>query len=166
MQLNAKEIMSMLPHKAPFLFVDKIIECIPGQYAVGIKNVTIDQPFFQGHFPADPILPGVLIVESIAQVTAVMYGAAYKEKLEEDQKKKELTPEQKAEKIAEHVGYLAEIKSMKFKKIVEPGDVLRIEVTKKGAFSTLSQIEAKVTVEGAVVVEGKISVSEKEERKC
>lgn len=162
MKFSAKEIMNMLPHRAPFLLVDKVIECDPGVHAVGIKNVTIDEPFFQGHFPTEPIVPGVLLVETIAQVTAVMYCSAFLEKIQESENEgEELSPEQRARMIAEHVGYLVEIKSMKFKKTVEPGDTMRVEVWKKTTFATLSFIEAKIFVDGNVVVEGKIAVSEK-----
>ncbi|HHY78357.1 MAG TPA: 3-hydroxyacyl-ACP dehydratase FabZ, partial [Clostridiales bacterium] len=69
--LDAKEIQNIIPHRYPFLLVDKIIEIEEGKRAVGIKNVTINEPFFQGHFPGNPIMPGVLIVEAMAQVGAV-----------------------------------------------------------------------------------------------
>ncbi|AEY67080.1 3-hydroxyacyl-ACP dehydratase FabZ [Clostridium sp. BNL1100] len=161
MKFTTKEIMSILPHKAPFLLVDKVIECEPGKYALGIKNVTIDEPFFQGHFPTEPILPGVLIVESIAQVTAVMYCAEFMESMKQDASANNLNEVDIAKKIAEHVGYLVEIKSMKFKKTVHPGDTLHIQVWKKTTFASLSLIEAKVMVDNEIVAEGKISVSEK-----
>ncbi|EPR12151.1 3-hydroxyacyl-ACP dehydratase FabZ [Ruminiclostridium papyrosolvens] len=161
MKFTTKEIMSILPHKAPFLLVDKVIECEPGKYALGIKNVTIDEPFFQGHFPTEPILPGVLIVESIAQVTAVMYCAEFMESMKQDASANNLSEVDIAKKIAEHVGYLVEIKSMKFKKTVHPGDTLHIQVWKKTTFASLSLIEAKVVVDNEIVAEGKISVSEK-----
>ena len=163
MKFTAKEILSILPHKAPFLLVDKVIECNPGKYALGIKNVTIDQPFFQGHFPTEPILPGVLIVESIAQVTAVMYCSAFIETMRQESSKNELSETEFAKRIAEHVGYLVEIKSMKFRKTVHPGDTLRIEVWKKTTFASLSLIEAKAMVDNEIVAEGKITVSEKAE---
>lgn len=161
MKFNTKEIMSMLPHRAPFLLVDKVIECEPGVHAVGIKNVTIDEPFFQGHFPTETIMPGVLIVETIAQVTAIMYCSAFLEKLQATSEGENMTPEERAKMIADHVGYLVEIKSMKFIKTVEPGDTMRIEVWKKTTFAALSLIDVKVYVDGIVVAEGKIAVSEK-----
>jgi 3-hydroxyacyl-[acyl-carrier-protein] dehydratase len=71
MEMTTTEIMKVLPHRYPFLLVDRILECIPGKYARGIKNVTINEPFFTGHLPGEPIMPGVLMLEAMAQVAAV-----------------------------------------------------------------------------------------------
>ena len=160
MEFDIKDICSMLPHRYPFLLVDKVPECEPGTHAVGIKNVTVNEPYFQGHFPSEPIVPGVLLTETIAQVTAIMYGSAFLEKLRSEEGA-DMSPEERARAIAEHVGYLAEIKSMKFKKTVHPGDVIKVEVWKKASFATLSFIEARISVDGSIVAEGKIAVSEK-----
>ncbi|HIU26427.1 MAG TPA: 3-hydroxyacyl-ACP dehydratase FabZ [Candidatus Copromorpha excrementigallinarum] len=161
MEFDIKDIYGMLPHKYPFLLVDRVVRCEPGEHAVGIKNVTVNEPYFQGHFPSEPIVPGVLLVETIAQVTAVMYGSAFLEKLKAEEGAEPVSPEERARAIAEHVGYLAEIKAMKFKKTVHPGDVMKVEVWKKASFAILSFIEARITVGGDVVAEGKIAVSEK-----
>ena len=72
MELNIKEIMDIIPHRYPFLLIDKIVEFEEGSRAVGLKNVTMNEPFFQGHFPGNPIMPGVLICEALAQVGAVV----------------------------------------------------------------------------------------------
>ena len=69
--LSAREIQEIIPHRYPFLLVDKILEILPGEKAVGLKNVTVNEPFFQGHFPGEPVMPGVLIAEAMAQVGAV-----------------------------------------------------------------------------------------------
>lgn len=106
--LNNAEIQKIIPHRYPFLLVDKIVELEPGKKAVGIKNVTINEPFFQGHFPGNPIMPGVLIVEAMAQV-----GAASMLCLEENKGK---------------LGVFAGIDELRFKRQVIPGDVLRMEV--------------------------------------
>lgn len=156
---ESKDIWSMLPHRWPFLLIDRVVDCDPGKSATGIKNVTIDEPFFAGHFPGEPILPGVLIVESIAQATAVMYCSAFMEEMKGSGEAP--SQEELARKIQEHVGYLVEIKAMKFLKPILPGDAMRIEVKKKGAFGALSMIEAKVWVEKNLAAEGKIAVSEK-----
>ncbi len=106
--LDNKQIQDIIPHRYPFLLVDKIIEMQPGKKAVGIKNVTINEPFFQGHFPGNPIMPGVLQVEALAQVGAVAV----------------LSMEENKGKLAVFTG----IDKLRFKKQVVPGDTLRLEV--------------------------------------
>lgn len=101
------DIQKILPHRYPFLLVDRIVELEEGKRAVGIKNVTINEPFFQGHFPGNPIMPGVLIVEAMSQVGAVAI----------------LSMEEYKGKIAVFTG----IEKMRFKKQVIPGDVLTME---------------------------------------
>ncbi|RKD21957.1 3-hydroxyacyl-[acyl-carrier-protein] dehydratase [Caminicella sporogenes DSM 14501] len=106
--LNNIDIQNIIPHRYPFLLVDKIVEINPGQKAVGIKNVTINEPFFQGHFPGNPIMPGVLQVEALAQVGAVAV----------------LSMEENKGKLAVFTG----IDKLRFKRQVVPGDTLRLEV--------------------------------------
>ncbi|KGG80956.1 hydroxymyristoyl-ACP dehydratase [Caloranaerobacter azorensis H53214] len=106
--LTNVDIQKIIPHRYPFLLVDKIIEIEGGKKAVGIKNVTINEPFFQGHFPGNPIMPGVLIVEAMAQVGAVAV----------------LSLEENKGKLAVFAG----IDNARFKKQVKPGDTLRMEV--------------------------------------
>ena len=110
MQLDINEIMQILPHRYPFLMVDRIVELEPGKRCVGIKNVTINEPFFQGHFPGHPVMPGVLIIEAMAQVAGIMAYVAS----DEATKKK--------------VTYFMSIDNAKFRKPVFPGDQLRIEI--------------------------------------
>lgn len=161
MKFGINEIMKMIPHRAPFLLLDKVIECTPGQLAVGIKNVTIDEPFFQGHFLGNPIVPGVLLVEVMTQVTAIMFGSVFYENVAGNKELASMSEAERAQMIAEHIGYLVEIKSMKFMKPVVPGDSMRVEIRKKGGLATLSLVEGKIYVDGELVVEGKLSVSEK-----
>lgn len=106
--LNNIDIQNIIPHRYPFLLVDKIVEIEYGKKAIGIKNVTINEPFFQGHFPGNPIMPGVLIVEAMAQVGAVSI----------------LGMEQNKGKLAVFAG----IDNMRFRRQVVPGDTLRMEV--------------------------------------
>ncbi|MBI3995606.1 MAG: 3-hydroxyacyl-ACP dehydratase FabZ [Nitrospirae bacterium] len=108
--INAREILEILPHRYPFLLVDRIEEIEIGKRIVGIKNVTIGEPFFQGHFPERPIMPGVLIIEAMAQVGGVL---AFKSS--RDPKKKMV--------------YFLGIEKAKFRKPVLPGDQLRFELT-------------------------------------
>ncbi|MEW6584316.1 MAG: 3-hydroxyacyl-ACP dehydratase FabZ [Nitrospirota bacterium] len=106
--MDIKEIQQLLPHRYPFLLVDRIIEIEPGEKAVGIKNVTFNEEFFQGHFPGNPIMPGVLIVEAMAQVACILAlrsGAMHGKTV-----------------------YFLSIEKVKFRKPVVPGDQLRMEV--------------------------------------
>jgi 3-hydroxyacyl-[acyl-carrier-protein] dehydratase len=108
--LDSNEIMRILPHRFPFLMVDRILEVEPGKRIVGIKNVTINEPFFQGHFPGHPVMPGVLIIEAMAQVAGIL---AY---LSSD------------EEIRKRVTYFMAIDNARFRKPVVPGDQLRLEM--------------------------------------
>ena len=106
--MNIKEIQKLLPHRYPFLLVDRIIEMQPGVKAVGIKNVTVNEGFFQGHFPEQPIMPGVLIIEAMAQVAGILaFGSEAN--------------------LGKSV-YFMSIEKAKFRKPVIPGDQLRLEV--------------------------------------
>ncbi len=131
--MNIKEIQGLLPHRYPFLLVDRITEIEPGTKAVGIKNVTVNEQFFQGHFPGQPIMPGVLIIEALAQVAGILAfksGAA----------------------VGKSVYFLS-IEKAKFRKPVVPGDQLRLEVSilqQRGnvwKFSGNALVEEKVAAE-------------------
>jgi 3-hydroxyacyl-[acyl-carrier-protein] dehydratase len=106
--IDIKEIQQLLPHRYPFLMVDRITELEPGEKAVGIKNATVNEEFFQGHFPGNPIMPGVLMVEAMAQVAGIL---AFK------------SGASKGQSV-----YFMSIEKVKFRKPVIPGDQLRIEV--------------------------------------
>lgn len=106
--LDIKEIMNIIPHRQPFLLIDRIEELEPGKRAVGTKCVSYNEPFFNGHFPTEPVMPGVLIIEALAQVGTVAMLSI---------------PENKGK-----IGYFGAINSAKFKKKVVPGDVLTLEV--------------------------------------
>lgn len=106
--LDIKQIMALLPHRYPFLLVDRVVELEPGKRGVGLKNVTVNEPFFQGHYPGYPVMPGVLVVEALAQVAAVTVLS-----LEEYRGKLPL---------------FAGIDKARFRRQVVPGDVLRLEV--------------------------------------
>ncbi len=124
--LNVREIMSLLPHRFPFLLVDRVTELTPGVSIVGIKNVSINEPFFQGHFPGHPVMPGVLIVEALAQAGGILA----------------LKTMEGGPKLA----YLATIDKCRFRRPVVPGDQLRMELkvlARKGPVWKMSG-EAKV----------------------
>ncbi len=139
--LDINEIMKILPHRFPFLMVDRVIELDPGKRIVAIKNVTINEPFFPGHFPGHPVMPGVLIVEAMAQVAGIM---AYLASDDEIRKK---------------VSYFMSIDSAKFRKPVRPGDQLRIEVetifNRRGIWS----VGGKAFVDGGLVTEAELKAT-------
>jgi UDP-3-O-[3-hydroxymyristoyl] N-acetylglucosamine deacetylase / 3-hydroxyacyl-[acyl-carrier-protein] dehydratase len=132
--LNIEEIMKVLPHRYPFLLVDRILELDEGKRVVGLKNVTINEPFFQGHFPGHPIMPGVLIVEAMAQVGGMLMLGSVAE-------------------AESKVVYFASLDNVKFRKPVKPGDQLRIELEVIQARGTLCKMHGVAKVDGDVVCE-------------
>ncbi len=135
--LEAAEIMRILPHRYPFLLVDRIVELEPGRRVVGMKNVTANEPQFTGHFPDRPIMPGVLMVEALAQTGAVAVLAL---------------PENRG-KLALFAG----IDECRFRRTVLPGDTLRMEVTLEKLRGLFGRARAVATVDGEVAVEATIS---------
>jgi len=131
--LNAEEIMKILPHRYPFLLVDKILYLEKGKKAIGVKNVTVNDYFFQGHFPGKPIMPGVLIIEVMAQVGGVLM----------------LSPQENRGKLA----YFMAADRIKFRRAVEPGDQLIIEVTVGKIKSKTGQVHTKALVDNRIVAE-------------
>ncbi len=134
--LSAKDIQAILPHRYPFLLVDRIEEVVQGEKATGIKNVTLNEPFFQGHFPGEPIMPGVLIVEAMAQVGAVAL----------------LGGEENRGKLVLFTG----INKFRFKEMVRPGDTLVMEVTLTGIRGNFGRGEGTVKVGEKIVASGEL----------
>ena len=135
--MDITEIMKYLPHRYPFLLVDKIVEFEENKSIVGIKNVTMNEPFFQGHFPGHPIMPGVLLIEAMAQTGGVMA-------LKSDPKAKE------------KVVYFMSIDKAKFRKPVVPGDQVRFELELIKQRSTIRTFKGVAKVDGAVVAEAEM----------
>lgn len=134
--LNVQELMAILPHRYPFLLIDRIVEMEVGKRAVGEKQVTINEPFFQGHFPGYPVMPGVLLIEALAQTGAVAVLSL---------------PEFRG-KIALLVG----VDNVRFRKPVQPGDTLRLTVTLDKIRHGLGKGSGVATVEGQTVCEGNL----------
>ncbi|KEQ25247.1 3-hydroxyacyl-ACP dehydratase FabZ [Paenibacillus tyrfis] len=134
--LDATQIQKIIPHRYPFLLVDRILETEVGVRAVGIKNVTINEPFFQGHFPEYPVMPGVLIIEALAQV-----GGVALLQMEGNQGK---------------IGMLTGVDNFRFRGQVKPGDTLTLEVVVTRMKGIIGKAQATAKVEGKVVAEGEI----------
>lgn len=132
--LNINEIKEVIPHRYPFLLVDKAKILIPGIKGIGYKNVTINEPFFQGHFPEEPIMPGVLIVEAMAQVGAIV--------LLSEEKFQGKTP------------YFAGLNKVRFKRKVVPGDTLEMEVEITRVRGSIGIGQGRALVEDELVCEG------------
>jgi 3-hydroxyacyl-[acyl-carrier-protein] dehydratase len=135
--LTIEEIKEIIPHRYPFLLIDRILEVDEGQRAVGIKNVTANEEFFNGHFPEYPVMPGVLIVEALAQVGAVAM----------------LKKEENRGKLA----FFAGIDNCRFKKQVVPGDQLRLEVEMTRVRGSIGKGKGVATVDGQVACEVEIT---------
>ena len=132
--VDAERIAAILPHRYPFLLVDRVVELDPGQSIVAIKNVTINEPFFEGHFPGHPVMPGVLIVEALAQASGLLIGLSG-------------TMTDKDDRIF----YLAKVDNARFLRPVVPGDQLRLEVQLKRLIRGMGIFTACARVDGADV---------------
>lgn len=129
-----EDITRRLPHRYPFLFVDRIVSIDPGKSARAIKNVTINEPYFAGHFPSLPVVPGVLLIETIAQVAALAVDEAEGDK----------------------VGLLAGVDKARFKRPVVPGDRLEIESVLEGFRVGVGKASGKIRVDGVLVAQAQI----------
>jgi 3-hydroxyacyl-[acyl-carrier-protein] dehydratase len=112
-EIDILRIMQMIPHRYPFLMIDRVVDVVPGESAVGIKNVTYNEPFFQGHFPQRPVMPGVLIIEAMAQTAAVLVVHS-------------LGPKAEGKLV-----YFMSVENARFRRPVLPGDTLRVQVVRQ-----------------------------------
>ncbi len=138
MPLEAADIMRILPHRYPFLLVDRVIELEPGKRAVAIKQVTANEPQFTGHFPDRPIMPGVLMVEALAQTAGI---AVYT-----------------LDEYRGRLGLFAGIDGCRFKRMVVPGDTLRLEVNVEKLRGMFGRVRASASVDGEIAVEATLSI--------
>ena len=137
--LDYQQILEMLPHRYPFLLVDRITECVPGKYSYGYKNVTFNEPFFQGHFPENPIMPGVLQIEALAQTAAPILMTM-------DEYKGKLT-------------LFAGVDGAKFKNIVRPGDKLEMQTECLKIKGPISKCIGRSYVDGKLCCEATLTVA-------
>ena len=137
--IDIQEILELLPHRYPFVLVDRVLEFTPGQRIVALKNVTINEPFFTGHFPNRPVMPGVLIIEAMAQAAGLL---SFK------------TPELNLSKGS--IFYFAGIDHARFKRPVRPGDTLKLEAEVLKIVRGVGKFKCRATVEGQLAAEGEI----------
>lgn len=135
-QLNTEEIMATIPHRYPMLMVDRIIECDDEKRIVGLKNVTANEPFFQGHFPGIPVMPGVLQLEAMAQTGGILLV--------------------RLNGGNSGVPYFMSIDKAKFRRVVKPGDQLRIEIEMLALRSTSAKFSGKIFVDGSVASQAEL----------
>lgn len=140
MTMDIQEIMALLPHRYPFLYIDRILELEPGVRGLARKCVSANEPFFQGHFPGNPILPGVVVTEAFAQVAGVVALSS--------------DPERANEGVA-----LLGLDKVRFRKPIRPGDVLEIEVTKDAERRDVWRFSCEARVDGQKVAQGMLTAT-------
>ncbi len=137
--IDISRIMEMIPHRYPMLMIDKVVDLVPDTSAVGIKNVSINEPYFQGHFPDHPVMPGVLIIEAMAQTSAV------------------LVIETMGEEAEGRLVYFMSIDQARFRKPIMPGDTVRIQVTKQRQRGNVWKFKGEARVGEALMAEATYS---------
>ncbi|MEE9249680.1 MAG: 3-hydroxyacyl-ACP dehydratase FabZ [Alphaproteobacteria bacterium] len=133
--MDINRVMEMIPHRYPFLMIDRVVDMIANASATGIKNVTINEPYFQGHFPSQPVMPGVLVIEAMAQTAAVLVVHT-------------LGPKAEGKLV-----YFMSVDSARFRKPVVPGDRLHVYVTKERSRGNVWRFSGVAKVDGTVVAE-------------
>ena len=137
--IDIEKILDMMPHRYPFLLIDRLLKVEKDEYAIGLKNVTINEPFFLGHFPAQKVMPGVLIVECMAQTSGALVVSSF------------------GDKAKGKLVYFMSIEKARFRKLVTPGDQLFIEVKKKHARRSVWKFDCYAKVDGEVVADASIT---------
>lgn len=144
--LDGVTIQAMLPHRYPFLLVDRVVACEPGKTLRALKNVTINEPFFQGHFPGHPVMPGVLILEAMAQAAGVLTLLS----------KPDAVPGE-----AQAIFYLVKVDKARFSRIVAPGDQLVLEVELKRTLRSMALYACRALVDGKEVASAEMLCAQK-----
>jgi 3-hydroxyacyl-[acyl-carrier-protein] dehydratase len=140
--MDVREVLAQLPHRYPFLLVDRVIECVPGKRIEAIKNVTVNEPFFPGHFPGNPVMPGVLILEALAQAAGIL---AFKTA--------GVVPDENSR------FYFVGIDKARFRRPVVPGDRLVLKATLERAIRGIWKFETVAEVDGAVAASATMMVA-------
>ena len=147
-QLNLHQVLEYLPHRYPFLLVDRVLSCEPGKEICALKNVTINEPFFNGHFPHFPVMPGVLIIEALAQAAAILSFITMNDKPDPNS-----------------LYYFVGIDNARFKKPVSPGDALHLHVTLVRHMRGVWRYNAQAKVEGELVAEAQLLCAKRDVKK-
>ena len=142
--IDIYEVMKYLPHRYPFLLIDRVVECKPGESLVALKNVTINEPFFPGHFPHRPVMPGVLIMEALAQATGILSFKTSNTRPSDDS-----------------LYYFVGIDKARFKQPVEPGDQLMLHVEVLKSKGGIWKFDAVAKVDGKVVASAELMCAER-----
>jgi 3-hydroxyacyl-[acyl-carrier-protein] dehydratase len=138
-EIDIQRVMAMIPHRYPFLMIDRVVDVVSNRHATGIKNVSINEHYFQGHFPSQPVMPGVLIIEAMAQTAAVLVVQT-------------LGPEWENKLV-----YFMSVDNARFRRPVVPGDCLRVHVAKQRNRGPVWKFEGRATVTGALAAEAVFS---------
>ena len=144
MEMNIQDVKNFLPHRYPFLLIDRVLEIEIGKTLVALKNVTFNEPHFTGHFPTQPIMPGVLIIEALAQATGIL---AFKSEV--------------GKPIDGQIYMLVGVDKVRFKRLVEPGDQLRLEVEVLVVKRGIWKFKCRATVDGKVVTTAELMCTQK-----
>lgn len=147
-QLNLHQVLEYLPHRYPFLLVDRVLSCEPGKDICALKNVTINEPFFNGHFPHFPVMPGVLIIEALAQAAAILSFITMNDKPDPNS-----------------LYYFVGIDNARFKKPVSPGDALHLHVSLVKHMRGVWRYNAQAKVEGELVAEAQLLCAKRDVKK-
>jgi len=144
MEMNINEVKNFLPHRYPFLMIDKVLDFKVGEYLTAIKNVSFNEPHFTGHFPEQPIMPGVLIIEALAQATGIL---AFKSAV--------------GRPVNGQIYMLVGVDKVRFKRLVEPGDQLQLKVEVVTVKRGIWKFNCKATVEGQLITSAEIICTQK-----
>jgi len=144
-EMYVEEIRRFLPHRYPFLLVDRVLECVPGETLTAIKNVSVNEPFFNGHFPATPIMPGVLIIEALAQATGLLGFKTMSEEPSEDL-----------------LYMLVGVDNVRFKRQVVPGDQLMLKAKVERRSKVIWKFSCEASVDGEIVTTADLLCAAKE----
>jgi 3-hydroxyacyl-[acyl-carrier-protein] dehydratase len=150
---DIKDILASLPHRYPFLFVDRVVELDPWRRLLAYKNVTYNEAFFQGHFPGQPVMPGVLILESMAQAAFLLLSLSSRDFADQ------IPPDLKVDDISGRIGYFASSDRVKFRRRVEPGDRLDLAVSFLRLGSRAWKVGGEATVDGHKAAEAEMTAT-------